>query len=470
MNIAFLHYHLKTGGVTTVLKHQTTVLRGRCDTMVLTGELPDQPFPAHTVRVPGLAYETVDPRDYNPDEVAQSICNAVHTRWPAGCDVLHVHNPTLAKNRHMLDVLKALQARGVRLFLQCHDFAEDGRPQACFHESYPEDCHYGVINSRDYHALTDSGLKSGGLHLLSNPVPFPATEIRSEPSRNTVLYPVRAIRRKNTGEAILLSLFFKNRETLAVTQPPNSPADFGSYRDWKEFVRTHRLNVEFEAGVNRNFPKLVSSARYLLTTSIMEGFGYCFLEAWTADKCLWGRLLPDICRDFQQNGIGLDHLYSALKIPLEWIDVRAFFSKWNACFKQNAAGFQVHFSDGAIQGAFERITSDGFIDFGLLHETFQKDVIETLLTSPEKHRRFTTLNPVVEHPGSGPDCGDLIAANKAVVQTVYTPDVYRDRLLNVYDQVIRTDVHHRIDRRRLLACFFKPETFSLLKWCPYAAF
>jgi len=44
MKIAFIHYHLKTGGVTTVLKQQVEVLRDTCDIMVLTGEIPESPF------------------------------------------------------------------------------------------------------------------------------------------------------------------------------------------------------------------------------------------------------------------------------------------------------------------------------------------------------------------------------------------------------------------------------------------
>jgi len=36
MKIAFLHYHLKTGGVTTVLKRQVSALQGRCEVLVLT--------------------------------------------------------------------------------------------------------------------------------------------------------------------------------------------------------------------------------------------------------------------------------------------------------------------------------------------------------------------------------------------------------------------------------------------------
>ena len=113
------------------------------------------------------------------------------------------------------------QNRGIRLFLQIHDFAEDGRPHLYYPGEYPADCHYGVINSRDYKILLNAGLEQKGLHKLFNMVnPFDGTR-QDRGEKNVVLYPVRAIRRKNIGEAILLSLFFKNGATLAITRATN---------------------------------------------------------------------------------------------------------------------------------------------------------------------------------------------------------------------------------------------------------
>ena len=51
MRIAYLHYHLKTGGVTTVIKQQLSALAGETEQMVLTGLLPDAPLNAHAVHI-----------------------------------------------------------------------------------------------------------------------------------------------------------------------------------------------------------------------------------------------------------------------------------------------------------------------------------------------------------------------------------------------------------------------------------
>jgi len=56
MNIAFLEYHLKTGGVTTVLKQQFAAIGEKQHTLVLTGFPPETPFSADFVYIPDLGY------------------------------------------------------------------------------------------------------------------------------------------------------------------------------------------------------------------------------------------------------------------------------------------------------------------------------------------------------------------------------------------------------------------------------
>ncbi|MGD9373989.1 MAG: hypothetical protein PVF14_21350, partial [Desulfobacterales bacterium] len=150
MKIAFIHYHLKTGGVTTVLRQQLEAVHKDLETLVITGVLPETPFPVDIIHIPQLAYSTTYKHSVDPEAVADAILSAIQSRFDGPCDVLHVHNPTLAKNKSFLKVLTALQRKGLNLLLQIHDFAEDGRPSAYFAEEYPADCHYCVINYRDY--------------------------------------------------------------------------------------------------------------------------------------------------------------------------------------------------------------------------------------------------------------------------------------------------------------------------------
>lgn len=469
MKIVFIHYHLKTGGVTTVLRQQIESMLHTSDLLMLTGAPPDASFPWETVHIPGLGYDTSDPNRFEPEKVAAAILQAIRLKWEGGCDLIHVHNPTLAKNKFFLKILKTLQKEKIRLFLQIHDFAEDGRPLAYFSEDeYVSDCHYGVINSRDYNILLKAGLKKEGLHKIFNiikPLNFKAT---GAISKNYVLYPVRAIRRKNIGEAFLLSLFFTHRETLVITLPPNSPVDIKSYERWKAFVEEKHLDIIFDAGLTHEFSDLVLAANFLITTSITEGFGFSFLEPWTAEKLLWGRRLPQICQDFEKNGIRLDHLYSRLNVPVEWIGKENLFETWKSWVQKTGALFDLAIDETTIKNAFEKTTDKDIIDFGLLDESFQKTIISKILSDSGNRDALIHLNPYLSNPGDVPNKDPLIQNNLNAVARHYNQIKYRKNLLDIYTRVIRDNVHQKIDKKILLSEFFNLDNFSLLKWSFYA--
>jgi hypothetical protein len=469
MKIAFIHYHLKPGGVTTCLKQQVQTLKCDCDTLVITGEMPDDAFPADTVLIPELAYSTHQRRPFRARNVASAIFDTIQTRFKGSCDVLHVHNPLLAKNKKLLQILKALQKRGVRMLIQVHDFAEDGRPLSYYKEDYPEDCHYGVVNSRDYNMLLESGLKKEGLHPLFNIVTLPDVEPESFAEDAEVVYPVRAIRRKNIGEAILLSLFFKNDEVLVVTLPPNSPVDIESYKGWKAFAADHRLRVEFDRGLSQPFEAIAGSARYLLTTSITEGFGFTFLEPWLFDKFVWGRKLHDICTDFEANGILLGHMYDDLNVPVDWIGPDAFFKKWSRTIHNASRLFDFQIPQSQVQEAYDALTAEGTIDFGMLDEAFQKKVIRLLLSDDSHQKQLLLLNPVLSRIGRPSNAEDVIRSNRQALLRNYSMALYRQKLLSTYRRVVATSIHQHIDKKKLLAGFFDLNKFSLLKWGDYDA-
>jgi hypothetical protein len=488
LKVAYLHYHLKPGGVTAVLKQQVDSVIDRCDVLILAGSLPDTVFPCDVVHIPGLGYDIYRQNSSDAKTVADTVVNAIESKWKNGCDLLHVHNPTLKKNKNFLKILNALKNKGVRLFLQIHDFAEDGRPSSYFaEEDYILDCHYGVINSRDYDILLRAGLKKEGVHKIFNAVrPFLSAPNRkaqtglsgrsrkaktdgvapSEDGHNHyVLYPVRAIRRKNIGEAVLLSLFFKNNTPLVITLPPNSPADIKSYEDWKKFVIRNNLNVVFEAGMNRKFSDLVLSADFFITTSISEGFGFSFLEPWTAGKLLYGRKLPDICQDFENNSIRLNHLYTRLDVPMEWIDKRRFFNVWKAGIQNAQNAFEMSMDETSVKHAYTHMVAGNTIDFGLLSRSFQKKIISSILSNTENRKQMLRLNPCLLAPGDIPNKNRLIQDNMKAVLHNYNTIKYKETLMNIYLKVIGKNVCHKINKQKLLTEFVTPDNFSLLKWC-----
>ena len=56
MKVAILHYHLKTGGVTTVIERQVEALQGLCDFVVLSGDRDKTRLSCPMVDIPELDY------------------------------------------------------------------------------------------------------------------------------------------------------------------------------------------------------------------------------------------------------------------------------------------------------------------------------------------------------------------------------------------------------------------------------
>ena len=467
LKIAFIHYHLNTGGVTTVLKQQADAAADSCDVFILTGE-PPYPLPSHDFAViKGLSYDKKGIQAENPEKTANDVLEAIYGKWRNGCDVLHVHNPTLAKNKNFLTVLKILQNNGLALFLQIHDFAEDGRPSVYYPDEYPENCHYGVINSRDYGILKHAGLCAGGLHLIPNMVTPMKTAETKYGIDSHVLYPVRAIRRKNIGEALLMSIFFPEGTPLAITRAPDSPTDMESYKSWKTFTENRQLNVIFEAGESFPFETLTSASKFMITTSVMEGFGFSFLEPWTAGKRLLGRKLPDICCDFEGNGISLNHLYHELSIPVAWFGKRQFLNKWKSGIINAASSFKYHVKESEIENAFESITEKGVMDFGILDEPTQMHVIDHILSDKESSKNLVRINPFLSRMKITPDSDEMIRKNAAAISICYNRENYKRILMDIYLKISNNRVVQRIDKKILLKRFFDLKKFSLLKWGGY---
>jgi hypothetical protein len=463
LRIVFLHYHLKPGGVTTVLKQQVAVLRGTCDLLVLASHGCADAIGTGVIPVPIAAYDEEVKENVTPGQLANALLKAIKQKWPRGCDLLHVHNPCLAKNRKLLEALEILRDNGIPMFLQIHDFAEDGRPDVYYDRDYPADVHYGVINSRDYEILMEAGLKPEGLHLIENQVSSFNSGTENKVEDGYVLYPVRALRRKNIGETLLLSLFLKKEQTVGLTLPPNSISDRESYEKWLAFAGTYDFNVKFGVGLMENFPELVRKARFFITTSLNEGFGFAFLEPWTAGKMVLGRSLHHVCRDFKRHGVNLNHLYDALYIPISCIDKEAFYDKWQRSFIQMAHAFNYHIENGELHGAFDNITKNHAIDFGILDEGSQMQTLLEIKSSRKCNAMVRNLNPWLDSLHSPGITRELIAHNRERILDYYGKENYRKRLLGIYERVVSVPVTQRIQKDILLRKFFNPAEYKMLR-------
>jgi hypothetical protein len=184
---------------------------------------------------------------------------------------------------------------------------------------------YVIINRRDQKHLLDSGVPMANISHVPNAIAVPEPkdpllshqEIIQQLNLSDlpiILYPVRAIARKNIGELVLLASLYQDKYHFCITQPPQNPSEIPNYEAWKNFCKEENIPVQFEVGETCDFETLMSSADRIISTSMNEGFGMGFLEPWLWGKNVVGRDLPVITEDFKRAGVRLSVCYEELEI------------------------------------------------------------------------------------------------------------------------------------------------------------
>lgn len=462
LQVVLMHWHLKPGGCTSVLKNQYLALRREgIPCLVLCGKKLNQNFPGKAREIDSLAYAQMQDQEESPFLTAQKINQAIRQEWPEGRVIVHVHNPLLKKNSTILKVLAILRDLGHIVIVQQHDWAEDFRAKAYHQEEYPENCHVVVVNRRDENFLLDCGLKKEGVHYLPNqvkPLPLGAEDL---PYKKFVLYAVRAIRRKNIGEAILFSLFFPPGQRLLITQPPTSPSDLATYGEWKDFCERFKLPVVFEAGERFDFPSLAGGAEYFLTTSVNEGFGFSVLEPWTIGQAVFGRYLPDVYQDFRDVSMDLDHLYRGLSVPCEFFSRRGYLGRLETDIYQAATAYGEQSLYGDFEDYLEGILDRDWFDFGGLDEIAQRQVLVRILQSKSAYEFLKKFNRFLGLAGQTPSF--KLAINASLVDRHFGQEKITKELLKIYQTALNTPLVQKIDKQALLYKFFTPKNFSPLK-------
>ena len=393
-----------------------------------------------------------------------------------------------------------LASRGYAMVLQPHDFAEDFRPanfralgerlgsrdpDGWHRWLYPQapHIHYAVLNGRDHTILGTGGVEAHRLHLLPNPVPemthLPAKQqVRAKlaerfdvaPDDCLMLYPVRGIRRKNLGEALLYAALAPPGTVVGLTLAPVNPVERKIYDPWKKLAQDLRLPVRFELGAPgaMRFAENVAASDRILTTSVAEGFGMVFLESWLAGRPLTGRDLPEITADFARAGLRLDTLRPRLDVPIDWVGADTFGRTVCDAYQETLVAFG---RDRSLEpaDAIAAKTCQGQVDFGDLDEPLQEQVIR-LICDDEKHRRRlldgnpgleTSLGPI------RPDAAERIRHNAEAIERDFSLEPSGRRLLEIYNRVTaapRTDDPAPLDNApRILDAFLDLHRFRLIR-------
>ncbi len=478
--VAIGHFHLNRGGVTRVVanhllslaSHATTSDQAPPAAVLLTGGRAEAWGPhadeldaagVRTARptVAGFDYDELNPGDGGPDPLglADRLETALADHHATrDATVVHLHNHSLGKNTSLPGAIVALAERGWKILLQVHDFAEEFRPANFLKLSaalgpdanlYPQapQIHYAVLNGRDRgrsarwacrrSASTSCRTRwetSPRCRRSGTPCAALAAACDVPTDEKYLCYPVRGIRRKNLGEAVLTGLLEPDA-VVGVTLEPRNPAELVYHDRWRAFATELDLPVRFGTGEEQgvSFHQNLAAADAVMTTSVAEGFGMVFLEAWLADRPLLGRDLPHVTADFKAEGLSLPGLYSALTVPLAWAE--GFEGRFRADCERLLSDYRRPWDDAAFAEAFAVKTADGRVDFADLDEALQEAVIRRLADDPAARGEVRSVEADPGRPTDG-----VVRANAAVVRDRYSLAGSGARLAAVYDAVLASPV------------------------------
>jgi glycosyltransferase involved in cell wall biosynthesis len=473
LRIAVIHYHLRPGGVTSVIARAASALAGEQVSMaVLCGDAAGARLAGPVVVVPHLDYAGGGRAPGLAEDLIEAATRALGGRP----DVWHVHNHSIGKSAAVPRAVAELARRGERLLLQIHDFAEDGRPAnyrllreelaseagAGFDRLlYPTGArvHYALLNRHDRDVLVKAGADPGRTHVLANPVSLEPVPPDVDRVPGLFVYPTRAIRRKNLGEFLLWAALAPRDTRWQTTIEPKTAADRPAYERWRAVARELRLPVDFAVALEHPRPmaEVLARAEAVVTTSVAEGFGLSFLEPWLAGRAVAGRNLPEITGDFVDEGVRLESLYARLDVPLDWVGSTRFRTAVGEGLRALRAAYGRVASEADVESACAAALRGTSVDFGRLDEAMQEDVLRRVAAGETPDLHPSKLATAVPHPA--------IAANASAVRRAYGEDRHARRLAGLYRRIMDEPAAtgEGPDAARILDLFLTPERFMLLR-------
>ncbi|RYD31290.1 MAG: hypothetical protein EOP86_18215, partial [Verrucomicrobiaceae bacterium] len=328
MQLLVFHYHDRPGGVREVIGRGLPLLMERLDgvneVVFLMGELRDAGWrEALTARLkrqsPSVTVRWVEDREWGYAEPGfrslsadsvQRLRDWLHPSPTARWSVLWAHNLSVGRNIPLLRALPRLcKDAGAELWLHHHDWWWDGRWQrwrdwlaagvASLEEALaatvpvgPQLRHYAV-NLADLPFLQTAA--GDAARWVGNPLPAfrPPQEAEVREARLWLaartggrpvwLAPVRALRRKNLAEALLLTRRLAPDACLVTTGGSSAEEAAG----WNRLrtaatAKGWPLAPQVLAGMEASAPSvpaLMAASEAVMITSLQEGFGLPWLEA-----------------------------------------------------------------------------------------------------------------------------------------------------------------------------------------------
>jgi glycosyltransferase involved in cell wall biosynthesis len=288
-----------------------------------------------------------------------------------------------------------------------------------------------------------------------------STSQKFDPSLPILFFPMKVMRRKNALEALLLIILFERlgrRFQLLISLDANSPPDIEYESRLKEFAGRRSLPVVVGFGhtlisggakrlIREGRPDLFSMSdimalgKAVLTTSIVEGFGFVYHEGWLCGRPVIGRKIPEIARDFESNGMNFDHLYEKLAIPLS--DIPHLKEKVREAYERHLESdlfrqlpqLTIPSIQDIMKAKIFQAGGEECIDFADLDADMQLDVIDGILKAPALADRLLDRNPslkrtiglLAEHPT------ELVQKNQDAIRTHYSLQAAARRLESLFE-------------------------------------
>lgn len=439
--LVVFHYHLLRGGVRSALERSLRCLAdsgwatGR-RLKILVGR--DAGVPSFCQALEGrwrdVQVEVIPGLDYRdepwPDESSfRRDVGALVARildLAEGETLYWAHNPTLGKNAAVTAAWKAAVEEAERKGLPCrflfhiHDFPECGRMEnlarlrRCWTtggltDPYPDPslpAAYGVLNGADRARMERAGVPPDSIFFLPNllepsPPLRPSREVRRSIADALAAYadregyafhrdrpwwllPIRLIRRKNVLEAVVLAAAHDPPAQVLVTLDANSDQERPYAEAVKDWVRRHGRPVVIGFGLELvgsafSLKDLMGACDAIVTTSLLEGFGFGFLEGPLLGRPLLGRNLPDVTSDFEQAGFPAGVLYESLEVFVaqgERRRLREAGRVFARRYRTLCPGLSEE-SEERFLSALEDLYGKETVDFGMLDLEGQERVLET---------------------------------------------------------------------------------------------
>jgi glycosyltransferase involved in cell wall biosynthesis len=360
IKLAVFHYHYLPGGISTVVKlslksllqnypgiEKISLISGR-NSNVSNLAADIQSFFPDT----DIDYETVPEIDYLHESDTfdnDSIQKIKNTLKKYRGYIYWIHNHHLGKNPWFTKVITdfASSEKNEKFLFHIHDFPECSRYENYIYlnkiadRPYPSgsNIRYAVLNSRDYSFMKKAGIDESSLFLLPNPVlqqgiikgkpsETEKKKLKDEllkkgkglfsfnPDKPTAVYPVRTIRRKNVFEAALISLLTSGGMNLILTLPGISDQEIRYSDTISEYYKNGIIKGLWGTGiqgspVETDLFSILDICDLVISSSVMEGFGYIF-----TDTISWGK--PIVSRHLETSE-----------------DFKPLFSSDQSCFYKN---------------------------------------------------------------------------------------------------------------------------------------